>query len=235
MTIPQVVIMAGGLGTRLGSEYSGIPKILAPINGRPFLRLQLEKFEGDGVKNVHYLLGHGSNLVVDELKTVKSSVDISFTIEPSDLLGTGGALMNAMDDLEDTFILTYGDSLLMTDFSLTASKIRSLGYLNAMLVAEIADIADVPNVFCQGNKVQCYGKNSHDPRLNKIDYGLLWLDKATVSEFITHEGKFDLEDVFNFLIECNQLYSIDTTDHYFDIGSPSRIRKLEVFLNGKVK
>jgi NDP-sugar pyrophosphorylase family protein len=228
---PQVVIEAGGLGTRLGAAYSNIPKILAPVNGKPFLVLQLEKLIDEGVEHVHYLLGYKNELITDLLKNSNFPIDITYTIEPPDLLGTGGALLNAIDELDEEFFLTYGDSFLLADFNSINWQIVKSGLSNSMCVTEAVDQENALNVYCSDDRVRRYSKDPKDSGNNALDYGLLKLQKSSILRFTPSVRKFDLADLFNFLIDGNELYSLLVTDKYFDIGSPTRLRKLEEFLN----
>jgi NDP-sugar pyrophosphorylase family protein len=229
--LPQVVVIAGGLGTRLGSEYSNIPKILAKVNGTPFLTLQLEKLIEAGAEHVHYLLGYKSELVISFLKESSFPIEISHTIEPPELLGTGGALLNAVEELDKEFLLTYGDSYLLADFDKVHSRANESGFSNIMCVTEAIDEESIFNVCYSRGRVHRYTKNPKDRRNNALDYGLLKLQKSSILRFKPSVRKFDLSDLFNFLIDNNELYSLLVNDKYFDIGSPTRLRKLEEFLS----
>jgi NDP-sugar pyrophosphorylase family protein len=230
---PQVVVVAGGLGTRLGPAYSNIPKILAPVNGKPFLVLQLEKLIDAGVEHVHYLLGYKSELVISLLMESSFPIEISHTIEPPELLGTGGALLNAIDELDKEFFLTYGDSYLLADFNAVNSRADHSGFSNTMCVTEAVDEESFFNVCYSDGIVQRYTKNHKDSGNNALDYGLLKLQKSSILRFKPSARNFDLSDLFNFLINNNELYSLLVNDRYFDIGSPTRLRKLEEFLSEK--
>jgi NDP-sugar pyrophosphorylase family protein len=228
---PQVVVIAGGLGTRLGPDYSSIPKILAPVNGKPFLVLQLEKLIEAGVEHVHYLLGYKSELVTSLIQELSFPIKISHTIEPPELLGTGGALLNALDELDKEFLLTYGDSYLLADFNVVNSVAAQSGFSNTMCVTEAVDQESIFNVCHSEGRVHRYTKNSKNNGNNALDYGLLKLQKSSMLRFEPSARKFDLAELFNFLIDENELYSLLVTDKYFDIGSPTRLRKLEEFLS----
>jgi NDP-sugar pyrophosphorylase family protein len=228
---PQVVVVAGGLGTRLGPAYLNIPKILAPVNGKPFLVLQLEKFIDEGVEHVHYLLGHKSELVLSLLKELNFQIEISYTIEPPELLGTGGALLNAVDALDKEFFLTYGDSYLLADFNAINLKAAKSGFSNFMCVTEDLDQESALNVYYSDNRIYRYTKSSKDSDNNALDYGLLKIQKSSILQFKPYARNFDLVELFNFLIKNKELYSVLVNDKYFDIGSPTRLGKLEEFLN----
>ena len=64
----DVVVLAGGLGTRLRSvlDEEGLPKVLAPVAGRPFLAFLLDWLEGFGARRVVLCLGHRAERVVSE-------------------------------------------------------------------------------------------------------------------------------------------------------------------------
>lgn len=228
---PQVVVMAGGLGSRLGPEYSHAPKVLAPVNGKPFLVLQLEKFINEGVERVHYLLGHKNEQVTKLLSELNSQIQISYTIEPPELLGTGGALFNAIGEIDEEFLLTYGDSYLIADINSINLRAIESGFTNSMCVTKEVDQENVLNVRCFENRVQSYTKNPKDSNSNALDYGLLRLRKSSILKFKPSARKFDLEDLFNFLAKKSELYSVLVEDKYFDIGSPARLKRLEEFLN----
>jgi D-glycero-alpha-D-manno-heptose 1-phosphate guanylyltransferase len=86
---------------------------LAPINGRPFLAWQLDNLERQGVKNIILALGHGASQVVNFIASYKSDIlNLEYLIEDTPL-GTGGAILNAMNHfhLNECMVLN-GDTFL---------------------------------------------------------------------------------------------------------------------------
>jgi len=111
--MPKVLILAGGLGTRLRSVVHDRPKALAEIGGVPFLNLQLKWLANQGVKNVFLLAGYMSDQIVSFVgdgSKWKMKIDIIQEPKP---FGTGGAVANATRQFQisDDFILLNGDSL----------------------------------------------------------------------------------------------------------------------------
>jgi D-glycero-alpha-D-manno-heptose 1-phosphate guanylyltransferase len=107
------IILAGGLGTRLRSSVSDLPKCLAPIAGRPFLEWQLRSLAERGVVHFVLALGHGAAQVLKSLDQPWAR-DLSIdTVIERELLGTGGAARFAMDQagLNDALIVN-GDTFL---------------------------------------------------------------------------------------------------------------------------
>src|SRR3954447_18395096 len=108
----QVVILAGGLGTRLWPLTGQIPKPMAPVGGVPYLEHQLRLLRTQGLHDVLILTAYLGNQIENYFKDGRRvGLHIRYSREPEPL-GTGGALRNAMHMLDDAFIVIYGDSYL---------------------------------------------------------------------------------------------------------------------------
>src|SRR5438105_7050928 len=113
----QVVILAGGLGTRLGPIAARMPKALVPVNGRPFLAHVIDLLKEHGLTDLLVLHGHhGDQLERTFGDGTSSGVRLSFRHDGPRLLGTGGALRSALPQLEDEFLVLYGDTYLDIDY-----------------------------------------------------------------------------------------------------------------------
>jgi histidinol-phosphate phosphatase family protein len=120
--IRQVVIIAGGKGTRMG-QNSNLAKSLQPIQNKSILERQCEFFFNNGFKEFLVLLGEKSGQIIEEIDklNLKYEIKIDYLIEEYPI-GTGGALLNALDLLDEQFILILGDIIINTELdSLTKS------------------------------------------------------------------------------------------------------------------
>ncbi|MHB8573021.1 MAG: nucleotidyltransferase family protein [Candidatus Dormibacteria bacterium] len=105
------VVLAAGLGTRLGGLAAGEPKVLAPVAGRPLLDYTLRWLAEEGVREVALNLHHLGSRVRDAVGDGSGfGLRIHYSEEP-ELLGTAGALRPLSALLDDTFLLIYGDVL----------------------------------------------------------------------------------------------------------------------------
>ena len=105
-----VVILAGGLGTRLRPITKDIPKALIKINNVPFLEIQLEFLKKNGFKKIYLLISYKSDQIEKFLRINKNfGLEISLVYDGDKLLGTGGAIKKAIGDIKDYFFITYGD------------------------------------------------------------------------------------------------------------------------------
>ena len=89
-----VIILAGGLGTRLRSVVEDVPKPMAPINGRPFLEYQLAYLKDQGVRSVTFAVGYMADVIERHFGAQWQSLKVSYSREECPL-GTGGSLIKA--------------------------------------------------------------------------------------------------------------------------------------------
>ena len=108
----DIAILAGGFGTRITGVLGDTPKVLAPINGRPFIDHLLASLAGYGARRIVMCLGHLAKKIEDHL--VENS-DVQCFVE-SEPRGTGGALLSCRSALEsDPVLILNGDTWLDTD------------------------------------------------------------------------------------------------------------------------
>ena len=113
-----VLILAGGLGTRLRGVISDRPKGLAPVNDRPFLEIQIALLRDQGARRFVLCVGHRA----DQIRAClgdgsRLGVNIDYAVEPEVLLGTGGALRLAHRFFQPHALVLNGDTYLATDYN----------------------------------------------------------------------------------------------------------------------
>ena len=108
--INQAVILAGGKGTRLSGINLDLPKFLTPVGTKTIADLIFEEIDKTEIKKILLLLGIGSSIILEYIKKSKwnEKFEIEYLIE-SEELGTGGALVSALNQLDDRFLLMCGD------------------------------------------------------------------------------------------------------------------------------
>ena len=107
----QVVILAGGFGTRLSEETDLIPKPMVRIGEIPILHHIINFYSGFGHKDVVIALGYKADVIIDYFEVNKNS-ELKITLVDTGLeTSTGGRIKKLKDILDDEFMLTYGDGL----------------------------------------------------------------------------------------------------------------------------
>lgn len=114
----NVLVLAGGLGTRLRDSYSDGPKVLAPVAGKPFLWFMLKELERQGIPTVHLALGYQANKVLHALEEFKDlSIEIIPIVEAKPL-GTLGAVSYSIGNLAvKPLIVLNGDTWVDLDLA----------------------------------------------------------------------------------------------------------------------
>jgi NDP-sugar pyrophosphorylase family protein len=176
----QVVVAAGGFGTRMASITIHQPKILAPIKDGVFLDYFLNKWAEYGCTHMHFLLGYGATIIWERIQEWKikfnSIIYFSATIEHTPL-GVIGALNFAKSSLLSEFILTYGDvyPTILPDNLFKNMDNQSIGCL-AICHKDISN--EPPNIEIKNGKITKYKK--HAKGLTYVDLGMILIKKRAL-------------------------------------------------------
>jgi N-acetyl-alpha-D-muramate 1-phosphate uridylyltransferase len=231
----QAVILAGGLGTRLGARTRDLPKALLPIAGRPFLAWLAEALARSGYRQLVLCIGHHGEQIVDFLGGGQAfGLDVTYSKDGERLLGTGGAIRQALgrDLLAERFLVTYGDSYLPFDY---AAPLRDLEAhpeaLGTMSVFENHGAWDESNCAIGRGLVLRYEKGVRDPALTHIDYGAIALHRSVIAEQ-PPQLAFGLDMLQRNLAQAGQLRAFEASERFYEVGSERGIADLEQKLSG---
>lgn len=225
----QVVILAGGLATRLGDLTEDHPKSLLEIKGKPFLEYQLELLQKAEIGNVVLCLGYlGEQIVRHFGDGNKFGVSICYSIEEKSL-GTAGALRNARDLLNDIFFFMYGDSYLPINLFKVMRYFESQNKLALMTVFKNHNQFDKSNTVVDGKLVSSYNKNSGTEDMVYIDYGL-HIFRKRVLDMIPDNQFYSLEELFPRLIALQELLAYEVSERFYEIGSPQGLKDFSEYI-----
>lgn len=110
-----VVIMAGGLGSRLYPYTKILPKPLIPIGDLPIAEHIIHRFRGAGCHNFYIILNHKKNMIKAYFNELNKDYSLTY-IDEDRPLGTGGGLSLLKGEVKDTFILSNCDILIEEDY-----------------------------------------------------------------------------------------------------------------------
>lgn len=113
----EVIVLAGGLGTRLRSVVHEIPKCLAPVGGRPFLGYLLDWLAAQGAEHVVFSVGYLKEQVISYLQENHWPFAYDFAVEDTPL-GTGGGIRLALSLCRENHVFVVnGDTFYPVDLS----------------------------------------------------------------------------------------------------------------------
>ncbi|MFM1769047.1 MAG: hypothetical protein RJA22_1576 [Verrucomicrobiota bacterium] len=225
-----VALLAGGLATRLRPITEKIPKVLVPVAGQPFLAHQLALLRRQGLTRIVLCLGHLGEMVRDQFGDGSAhGVRLEYSFDGPKLLGTGGALRQALPLLGDRFFVLYGDSYLTEPFGPVADFWVRSGRPACMTVYRNEGLYDTSNVVFADGVIQTYDKTRRLPEMRHIDYGLS-LFQAGVFEEWPADRAFDVAEVMRRLVERGQMAGWEVKDRFYEIGSHAGLAELEQLL-----
>ena len=226
----QIVILAGGLGTRLRPLTYELPKSLIPIRDKPFLHHQIDLLKRNGIRDIVVCVGHLGDKVKDYFGDGRwLGVRIRYSEEKDHLLGTAGAIKNAEPLLGDDFFLMYGDSYLMIDYREITRYFRRFDRLGLMVVWKNVDRLEPSNVMVEGNLVTAYNKDKKSPNMAYINYGLSVLRKEALL-CIPPGRPFSQEEFYQILIAQGELLAFEVEQRFYEIGSPRVLEEFQMLI-----
>ena len=139
--LPDVVILAGGLGTRLRSVVPDRPKVLAPVAGRPFVEHLLDAVAAAGATRAVLAVGYLADVVREAVGTRHGPIEIRYVVE-AEPLGTAGALANAAPAIEtEEALVLNGDTIVVADLVALVRRHREAGLDVTMVTVLVEDCA----------------------------------------------------------------------------------------------
>jgi D-glycero-alpha-D-manno-heptose 1-phosphate guanylyltransferase len=118
----EVIVLAGGLGTRLQGVIGASPKCMAPVNDKPFLAYIFDYLHRQHCVRVILSLGFKHEVVTDWLAKQDLPFVVDYVIE-QEPLGTGGGIQLAMGQAAaDNVVVLNGDTMFMVDLKAQMDK-----------------------------------------------------------------------------------------------------------------
>lgn len=223
-----MLVIAGGLATRMGDVTKRIPKSMLPVNGEPFIAHQLRKFRAEGVRHVVLCIGHLGEQIRDFVGDGAAfGLKVDYSFDGPVLLGTGGAVCQALQLVGDTFLLIYGDSYLDIAYPPVVDAFRASGRPGLMTVLHNEGRWDTSNVEYAAGRIVEYSKQP-TPRMAHIDYGLSVLRRDCF--VAAPQGAFDLGQLFRDMVSRGEMAGYEVKTRFYEIGSHSGLAETAEYL-----
>lgn len=229
----QVVILAGGLGTRLLPLTETTPKSLIVVASRPFIFWQLDLLAANKINEVVLCVGYLGKKIETSVGYSYKGISIKYVYEQHDkLLGTGGAIKKAESLLRPFFGVLYGDSFLEIDYRKVFDIHKQRKLPMTMTVWENNNNYDISNVVLSKDKTRViyYEKIKESKGFRYIDYGFSVIEKNIVSDRFKPYKPLDIG-----LLQCelsreNNIGAFVVNKRFYEIGSMEGLKELENYL-----
>lgn len=190
-----IVIMAGGLGTRLYPYTKILPKPLIPIGEIPIVEHIINRFHKSGVNEFHLIVNHKKNMIKAYFNEIEKEYSIDYADEDQPL-GTGGGLSLLKGKIDSTFILTNCDILIDEDYE----KIYKFHMENKNLITMVCSLKNI-----------------------RIPYGVIEISQTGEIESMKEKPEFSfLTNTGMYIVEPQVIQELEINEK---IGFPDIIEK----------
>jgi D-glycero-alpha-D-manno-heptose 1-phosphate guanylyltransferase len=235
-TMPEALVLCGGLGTRLRSVYDAGPKALAPIGGRPFLGYMLDWLHAQGVRRAVLCVGYRAEQIQQLYPAGQGDPQIAYSVEPEPL-GTAGALKYAEARFQgDRFFVVNGDSLAdislaaLLDFHCEKHAAMTLATVPASSSSRFGSV----EIDAEGRVTGFREKAEAGPGVHQVNAGVYVMERSLLDE-IPAARKVSLEREIFPVLAGRGLYGLETGGSFIDIGVPVDFASAQTEIPGRLK
>jgi NDP-sugar pyrophosphorylase family protein len=206
--------------------------VLIEVAGKPFLQHQLAMLREQGMRRVVLCVGFLGEQVRQQFGNGSAhGVELLYSFDGPVLLGTGGAIRQALPLLGETFFVLYGDSYLTIEFNEVARALSESRKSALMTVFDNRDRWDTSNVWFTDGQIRRYDKKVRTPEMQHIDYGLSTFHSSVFATYPSGVG-LDLSDILRDLAAKEDLAGYEASQRFYEIGSQSGLQELDRYLRG---
>lgn len=235
----QAVILCGGLGTRISKVVKDVPKSLIRVSDDTrFLDILINFLGDNGINEIIFCVGFKQDQIIDHITKREKGKDFLFKFSrEKELLGTGGAVKNALPLLDDgDFILMNGDSFTKIDLTSFIRDHKRDGRSVSILVKKVLDSSRYGSVLLDDKNLVTGFQEKTQNKEGYINLGVYIISKTKVnwSEF---PSTFSFEREFlPKMCNKNTVKAFITDGYFIDIGVPEDLMRFRSDLrNGLVK
>jgi D,D-heptose 1,7-bisphosphate phosphatase len=224
----QLVILAGGKGTRLKDRLGDLPKPMIPIAGKPLLQHQVELARAHGFTEVLMFVHYRADLIQQHFGDGnRYGLRIRYIVE-TEPLGTAGATLAGLEQLAGRFAMMYGDTMVNVDLTrLWNTHERSgadatlfLHPNNHPLDSDLVEMDSADWVTAFHNRPHATDKFFQ----NLVNAGLYVFEKRALEPWRENKQPMDFgKDLFPAMLRRgSKLLGYNSPEFIKDIGTPSR-------------
>ncbi len=224
----RVVLMVGGLGTRLKPLTDTTPKPMLPVGGKPILQTIVEKFVSYGFVNIIMCVGYKSQIIQDFFEDgSKYGANIEYILEDK-RMGTAGAL-TLLSDIQkpcEPFFVMNGDLLTNVNFENMLDFHMAQNAKATMCVREYDFQVPYGVVNIKNGEI----KSIEEKPVHKffVSAGIYMLDTLCI-EMIPEDQFYDMPTLFEKMIENNDMtVSFPIREYWLDIGRIDEYEKANI-------
>jgi histidinol-phosphate phosphatase family protein len=234
----QLIILAGGAGTRLRARLGDLPKPMIPVAGKPLLEHQVELAKKYGFTDLIFFVHYRADLIEQYFGDgAKFGVRIRYVLE-KEPLGTAGAVLAGMERLADRFVVMYGDTMVNVDLERLWHAHEKSGAAATLLLHPNDHPFDSDLVAVNAEaRILAFHNRPHPPKVwrqNLVNAGLYVLEKSALASFRLSTLNFQPSTILDFgrdifpalVARGEKLLGYNSPEFIKDIGTPERYDRI---------
>ncbi len=248
-TNTQIVILAGGKGTRLSAINKGLPKSLTPLLEVPIIEHQIRFCRSQGFVNFLLILAYESQKIIEHFESHPiEGIEIKYFKETSPK-GTGGAICASLSLLEKYFFVIYSDTYFtinLSDYIQTFnSKLNDNTQIHGMILVHPNNHpydSDIVELNSKDELIAIHGYPHKKQNLRNLVNAAFYLIKKDliigIKDNFKEESIFDIaKDIFPVAVKKGfKIFGYSSSEYIKDMGTPTRLEKLEkIIKKGKLR
>jgi len=230
MSLYPIVILAGGLATRIRPITEQIPKALVEVGGEPFIAHQLRLISARGIKNVIVSAWYLGEMIQEYLGNGSEfGLQVQYVFDGKKALGTAGAIRKVLNLLESPFFVLNGDTYFPCDYAAIQAFYDAHSQAGLMTVNYNQMDWHESNVELRDGIIIRHQKQNQDPLMRHVDAGLALFDPQVFMHI--PDGQYaDMMDVFQKLLAEDNLIGYEEKQRFYEMGSFNGLNELDTLL-----
>ena len=224
----EVIILAGGFGTRLKSVLKDKPKCLAEICGKPFLNYLLDSLIYQGFSHFVFALGYKSGEIIDFVRENYPELSVTFSIEKEPLL-TGGAIRLAIEKCnEDNILIINADTYFginLIDFYIQHMEKKADVTIALKLMENFDRYGTL--VFNDEKRIIRFVVKIFQKK-GFINCGYIIIKKEILLDLPINKSFSFEKDFLSKILDTKKIIAYTSNSYFIDIGIPEDFRKAQI-------
>lgn len=227
----DVIILAGGLGTRLAAVVSDVPKPMATVCGVPFLDHILSRLPLANISRLILAVGHKYKVISDYYQDSYKNIPIVYSIE-REPLGTGGGIGMAMKYVsESSVVILNGDTCFDLDYECFWEQHSESRKLMTLALKQIQNPDRYGTVLLQEDTIVRFDEKKEGLSTGLINGGVYWANKELL-DYLPKSEKYSFEEeVLQAQVNNGHFGGYVSDELFIDIGIPEDYERAQTIFS----
>lgn len=232
----DVIVLAGGLGTRLRSVVKDLPKPMAPVNGKPFLSHLLKQIDKSIISKFIFAVGYKHDTISNYFGDSFLGIPIEYSVEEQPL-GTGGAIKQALEKVaSENCLIINGDTYLDFSFLDVLNFHQNQKSNFTIVLKKIEKPYRYGTVSLKENQIIDFNEKDENLTEGIINAGVYLANTQFLLNHLPMEEKFSFETAFlEKKVKTEGFCGHIVTGNFVDIGIPDDYQLFQNMVKSQIQ